>query len=150
MARRFACVGRVLALLVAGSALPAHALEYLSVRAAATLYDAPSSQARPLFVILAGTPVEQVISLEGWSKVRDSSGGLAWIEKSHLSEKRSLIVRVDRADIRADADDKAALVFSAERDVLLELVEVVPGGWARVRHRDGQGGYVKTSQVWGL
>lgn len=149
-ARRFALTGCLLALLAAGFSRPARALEFLSVSEAAPLYDAPSSQAKPLFVIFAGTPVERVVSLEGWSKVRDSGGGLAWIEKKYLSEKRNVMVRADHAEVRASADDKAPLVFAAERDVLLELVEAAPGGWIRVKHRDGQSGYVKAAQVWGL
>lgn len=114
------------------------------------MYDAPSVKSKPLFVVMAGTPVELVVSLDGWSKVRDSRGDLAWIEKKHLAEKRNVIVRFDRVLVRAAADDKAGLVFEAERDVVLELVEAVPGGWVKVRHRDGQSGFLKVPQVWGL
>ena len=117
---------------------------------AAPVYDAPSAKSKPLFVVLAGTPVELVVSLEGWSKVRDSHGDLVWIEKKHLAEKRNVIVRADRAQVRAAAEDKAALVFEAERDVVLELLEAAPGGWAKVKHRDGQSGFLKAPQVWGL
>ena len=130
--------------------MAALALEYRSVTEAVAVYDAPSVKAKPLFVVLAGTPVELVVSLEGWSKVRDSKGDLTWIEKNHLAEKRNVIVRAERAQVRAAAEDKAALVFEAERDVVLELLEVQPGGWAKVRHRDGQDGFLKVTQVWGL
>jgi SH3-like domain-containing protein len=147
MRRLFALLAPLAALVAAS---PALALDYRSVIEAAPLYDAPSAKSTPLFVVLAGTPVELVVSLEGWSKVRDSKGDLAWIEKSHLTEKRNVIVRAERAQVRAAADDKAALVFEAERDVVLELSEAAPGGWARVKHRDGPGGFLKTTQVWGL
>ena len=139
-----------LALAALTAACPALALDYRAVTEAAPMYDAPSAKSKPLFVILAGTPVEVVVSLEGWSKVRDSRGDLVWIEKKHLSEQRNVIVRFDRAQVRAAAEDKAALVFEAERDVVLELVEAVPGAWVKIKHRDGQSGFVKTSQVWGL
>ena len=145
--RRFASVAF---LVVALPALPAVALDYRTVTEATAMYDAPSVKASPLFVVRPGTPVELVVSLEGWAKVRDSKGDLVWIEKKHLAEKRNVIVRSDRAQIRAAAEDKAALVFEAERDVVLELVEAVPGGWIKVRHRDGQSGFVKAPQVWGL
>lgn len=145
--RRFASVAF---LVVALPALPAIALDYRTVTEATAMYDAPSVKASPLFVVRPGTPVELVVSLEGWAKVRDSKGDLVWVEKKHLAEKRNVIVRSDRAQIRAAAEDKAALVFEAERDVVLELVEAVPGGWIKVRHRDGQGGFVKAPQVWGL
>lgn len=141
---------RALALLACLAAQTASALDYLSVAEAAALYDAPSQKARPLFAIAAGTPVEAVVMLDAWVKVRDAKGELAWIEKRNLSQKRTLIVRADRAQVRAQADDKAPLAFEAEKDVVLEWVEAGPLGWARVRHRDGQGGFVRASQVWGL
>lgn len=128
---------------------PALALDFLSVATPAVLFDAPSTKAKPLFVIHPGTPVERVVSLDGWIKIRDSKGDLAWIEKKYLSETRQVIVVEDRAQIRATADDKAALVFEAERDVVLTLLEALPG-WARVRHRDGQQGFIKSAQAWGL
>ena len=131
-------------------ASPAQALDYRSLTEAAPVYDAPSAKSKPLFVVLAGTPVELVVSLEGWSKVRDSRGDLVWIEKKYLADKRNVIIRADRAQVRAAAEDKAALVFEAERDVVLEFLEAVPGGWAKVKHRDGQSGFLKAPQVWGL
>ena len=134
-------------LLLAG---PALALDYRSVTEAAAMYDAPSQKAKPLHAIARGTPVEVVVSVEGWIKVRDPKGDLAWIEKRHLADLRMVIVRVDRAQVRAQGDDKAALTFEAAQDVVLELLEPAVAGWARVRHRDGQAGYVKASQIWGL
>lgn len=128
----------------------ASALDYRSVAEAAVLYDAPSQKARPLFVIAPGTPVEAVVTLDAWIKIRDMKGDLAWIERRQLAEQRFLQVRAARAQIRAGADESAALVFEAEADVLLELVETGVAGWLKVRHRDGQQGFVRTNQVWGL
>jgi SH3-like domain-containing protein len=134
-------------LLFAGQAL---ALDYRSVAEATALYDAPSQKAKPLYVIARGTPVELVVAVEGWVKVRDQKGDLAWIEKRLLSDKRTVIVRADRAQVRIQAEDKAALVFEAVQDVVLEVVEPAASGWTKVRHRDGQQGFVKVAQVWGL
>ena len=139
-----------LAAALAAFAAPASALDFRAVTEATVLYDAPSAKANPLFVIRAGTPVELVVTLEGWAKVRDAKGELTWIERKYLGDKRHVIVRADRAQVRAAAEDRAALVFEAERDVVLELIEAAPGGWVKVRHRDGQTGFVKAPQVWGL
>lgn len=143
---------RLLPLLLAAAVFPmsAIAIEYRTVDAVAVLYDAPSQRGSKLFVIRRDTPVEVVVSLEGWSKVRDAGGGLAWIEKKYLSEKRSVIVTVDRAEVRQKAEEGSALVFEAERNVALEYLETLPGGWIRVRHRDGQSGFVRANQIWGL
>jgi SH3-like domain-containing protein len=126
------------------------AIEYRSVESATVLYDAPSVRGKPLFVIKRLTPVEPVVSLEGWTKVRDAEGGLAWIEKKFLSEQRTVLVVATQAQIRREANDDAALIFGAEKGVALELVEPVTAGWAKVKHRDGQSGFVRANQVWGL
>ncbi len=131
-------------------AAPAWAIDYLSVAEPAPMYDAPSQKAKPLFAIAAGTPVESVVVLEGWVKVRDPKGDLAWMEKRSLSQQRTAIVKADRAQVYAQADEKSPLVFEAAKDVVLEFVEPGPLGWARVKHRDGQSGFIKASQVWGL
>lgn len=130
-------------------ALPAAAIDYLSVAEPALLYDAPSQQGKPLYAVARGTPVESIVVLDTWVKIRDAQGDLSWIEKRLLSEKRTLMVRADRAQVRVQPDVAAALVFEAMRDVVLEYVEAGPLGWVRVRHRDGQQGYVRALQVWG-
>lgn len=127
----------------------AQALDYRSIAAPAVLYDAPSQKARPLHVIAPGTPVEVVVGLDVWVKVRDLKGDLAWIERRQLAEQRTLQVRAERAQIRSAATEGAPLVFEAEADVLLDLVEPAPAGWLRVRHRDGAEGFVRAAQVWG-
>lgn len=132
-------------------AASAWALEYRSVaEAGAVMFDAPSQKARPLFVVARGTPVELVVSLGEWLKVRDAAGDLAWMERKTLAEQRMLIVTARSAEVRAQAEAGAPLVFEAEKDVVLELLEAGPPGWARVRHRDGQSGFVRANQVWGL
>ena len=95
------------------------------------------------------------MSVEGWVKVRDINGSpLAWVEKKALGERRVVAVRVPVADVFAAADPNSRLVFKAEQNVLLELADTsyatATPGWAKVRHRDGQTGYVRISQVWGL
>ena len=115
---------------------------------AVVLYDAPSAKSKKLYVVGQGYPFEIVVVVEGWSKVRDASGDLTWIETKHLADKRTVLVKAPLAQVRAAADDNAPVVFQAQQDVLLELVEVA-GGWLRVRHRDGQAGFVRIAQVWG-
>jgi len=124
--------------------------EYRSIgENAAIFYDAPSTRATKLFVVGRDLPVEIISSDGTWTKVRDSSGALAWVERKALAEKRTLIVTAAVATIRERADDQAPAAFQAQQGVLLDLVQT-EGGWAQVRHADGVGGYVRIQQVWGL
>ncbi len=138
-------------LALALTVFPAWGLDYRSLTEPAVMYDAPSQKGAPLFVIARHTPVEIVVAIEGWLKVRDASGGIAWVEKRFLSDKRMLQVTASRAQVRSQPETGAVLVFEAEKDVVLELVEpTLVNGWAKVRHRGGQAGYVRVMQVWGL
>lgn len=131
-------------------AVPLHAAEFLSVADnVAVLYDAPSLKAQKLYLLGRDYPLEVVVKLENWMKVRDATGELAWVEKKYLSGKRTVLVTVPLADIRQTPDDHSPPVFHAEQNVLLELLEFSVPGWIKVRHRDGQTGYMRTSQVWG-
>ena len=133
------------------AALPAAAAEFRSISEnAAVLFDAPSLKAKKTYVIGRGYPVEIIVAVEGWYKVRDAGGELAWVEAKSLSERRTLMVKTKLADVRQAAADSAPLVFQVEQNVLLDLVELTDTGWARVTHRDGQSGFIRINQVWGL
>ncbi|EXI74352.1 MAG TPA: SH3 domain-containing protein [Candidatus Accumulibacter phosphatis] len=137
-------------LLAAGLVTPSLAIEYRTVDVPTVLYDAPSQKGGKLFVVRRGTPVELVVNLEGWSKVRDAEGGLAWIESKYLVKRRAVIVTTPRAQVRVNPDEAAAIAFEALRNVSLVYLEAAPGGWVKVRHRDGETGFVRANQVWGL
>jgi SH3-like domain-containing protein len=59
------------------------------------------------------------------------------------------MVSVPLADVRAGPNANATLVFEAYKQVLLEVVEPPADGWVKVRHRDGQQGYIRIAHVWG-
>jgi SH3-like domain-containing protein len=149
-----------LAALTSCAALPgiAGAADYRSVAdVAVILYDAPSQKAKPLYILGHDTPLEVIVPVEGWVKVKDADGTFGWVEKKALSDRRMLLARAPAADVRASADEKAALVFRAEPGVLLELAEPITSvaaasmpGWVRVKHQDGQTGFVRITQVFGL
>jgi len=136
--------------LLSAAAPAAQAAEFRSVGAnPVIMYDAPSERGRKVFVAPRGMPVEVVLTYGEWSKVRDVAGDLLWVPSKELTTKRMAVVRGANAKIRAAADDNAAVVFTADRSVLLEIVDPVSAGWVKVRHRDGLTGFVKAPEVWG-
>lgn len=136
-------------LLLAAGAAPAG--EFRSVAENATpMYDAPSVKANKLFVASRLYPLEVIVQVDNWTKVRDLAGDLAWVEKKALSEIRTAVVTATLADVRQKAEDDAPLVFQARRGVALQIVELGAGLWVKVQHRDGQAGFVRVNQVWGL
>ena len=139
--------GAVLLLATAAS----HAVDFKTVGAAPViLYDAPSAKGGKLYVAPRGMPLEVVLSYGEWVKVRDASGEMAWTEAKGLSAKRNVVARAANLKVRASPDDTASAILLVDKGVLREMSEQPSSGWVKVRHKDGQSGYVKTSEVWGL
>jgi len=143
--RALACI------LAAASPLVAHAAEFRAIGdKPAVLYDAPSVRADRLFVASRYYPFEVLVKLDQWTKVRDADGAVAWVENRALGDRQTVVVTVPLADVRAAPSPQSPLVFEAYKQVLLEVLEPPVEGWVRVRHRDGQSGYIRTSHVWGI
>lgn len=129
----------------------ASAMDFRSVAVTkAVLFDAPSAQAKKLYLLWQGYPVEIIVNLGDWVKVRDNQGGLTWVESKNLSPNRTVIVVQEQAPMYQSADAGSAVVSQLQKDVVLDYIEPAAGGWAKVKHRDGLTGYVQANAVWGL
>ena len=123
------------------------AVDYVSVsEGSAILYDAPSTQAKKLFVVNRYMPFEQIVTLDNWVKVRDRSGGLYWVERRVLSGKRYVYALLPLLDVRAAPDFGAARTFQVRQQIALEHLESTGTGWIKVRHQDGNVGYVRSRE----
>ncbi len=129
----------------------AYALDFRSVvPAKAILYDAPSLEASKLYILNSGYPVEIVVNLGDWLKVRDQLGGLSWIESKHLSAKRTVIV-TENTSIKSAENVNSSLLATVEKYVALEMLSpMIKNGWVKVKHRDGIIGFVQAGALWGL
>ncbi|MDL2283649.1 hypothetical protein LJC19_00660 [Oxalobacter sp. OttesenSCG-928-P03] len=149
--KRFIKSGHVLGLLLFFAAGLAHAFDFGAVGdEPAVLYDTPSYNGVRLFIAPAHMPVELLLTYEGWTKIRDVSGDMAWIESKALGDKRFVIVREKLVQIHALPDTASPVVFQASKNVVLEKLMATEPDWVSVSHPDGQTGFVKTSEVWGM
>jgi SH3-like domain-containing protein len=115
----------------------------------AVLYDAPSRQATPLYVVTKDYPLEVISRTDAWVKVRDHAGTLSWIERRSFGERHMVLVNVSSAPAHARPDEGAPVAFVALQDVALEVIEPGPSGWLRVRHADGSDGFMRSTLLWG-
>lgn len=145
-------VPTLLVVLAALLAVPAvRAQEYRSIgEAAAISYDAPSAKAKRLWVLSRGYPLQVQATLEGWTRVRDATGDVSWVENRSLSTARTVLVRAATGTVRDSPSEVGAVLLRVGRDVVLDMVEPPVGEWARVRHRDGTVGFIHVNQVFGL
>jgi len=128
------------------------ALDFRSVTVPkAVLYDAPATTAKKVLLLSQHYPVEIVVNLGDWLKVRDAIGSLNWVEAKQLSNKHTVIVTTNNAEIRQAANAISKVVATLEKEVLLDVVEAkLNNGWLKVKHRDGVTGYILRSSTWGF
>ncbi|KMJ53460.1 hypothetical protein ACG97_08080 [Vogesella sp. EB] len=127
------------------------ALEFRSVKeTGVALYEAPNLAAKKLFVVSRYYPVEVLVTQKDWARVRDATGGIAWIPAAALSTRQMLLVTAEQLPVRAAPAESAAVLYQAGKDLALELLEPPQSGWVKVRHRDNTVGYARIAGLWGL
>ena len=126
--------------------------EFRSVSVSKTiLYEAPSATTKRVYLVSEGYPLEVIVNLGDWLKVRDPYGALSWVESKNLQSKRTVIVKVDKANIFKEPELKSALLANIEKDVVIELSDpLIASGWIKVRYQQDLDGYIQASQVWGI
>ena len=132
-----------------GLCVPTYAFDFVSVASPSILYDAPSLKAKKLFVATRYLPLETIVTLDNWVKVRDNTGKFYWIEKRALSGKRFVMVKPSVAAVHENSEASSVVVFQAQQHLALEWLENTGNGWVKIRHIDGSTGYIKLSEVWG-
>lgn len=116
----------------------------------AILYDGLSTKANKVYILSRFHPVEVLVRLDKWTKIRNAGNNIGWMENEFLGDKRFVQVANAPAEIRMGPNGSADIVFEAQRAVLLEATgPPTVDGWLPVRHRDGQTGFVRVTQVWG-
>ncbi|MFC0251001.1 SH3 domain-containing protein [Massilia consociata] len=142
---------RLLASVLLVAAPAAFAFDFKSVGPAPViLYDTPTSKGAKLYVAPSGMPLQVMLSYGDWVKVRDMNGEVAWTPAKGLSARRSVVVRTPGAKVFAGPDDTSQVLMTADKGVMLELVDPTALAWVRVRHRDGILGFMRSNDVWGL
>lgn len=126
--------------------------EFRSVSVSKTiLYEAPSATTKRVYLVSEGYPLEVIVNLGDWLKVRYPYGTLSWVESKNLQSKRTVIVKVDKANIFKEPELKSALLANIEKDVVIELSDpLITSGWIKVRYQQDLDGYIQASQVWGI
>src|SRR5207237_2402150 len=107
---------------------------WASLRAAEVNMRVGPSEAYPISWVYrrAGLPVKVVRVNQGWRLVEDPGGTRGWVVARLLKPERSaLVVGKGTAEIRAEGDSGAKLLWQAEPGVVGELGKC-ESGWGRI------------------
>ncbi len=121
-----------------------------TLEAATVSFEGPSTRANKQYLYSRGTPLEVIVAIEGWFKVRDAQGGLTWVERRALGERQQVQVVAPMAEVYAQPEGAGPVLFRAETGLLLQLAGPPVGAWVPVRHRDGTSGFIRRDAIFGL
>jgi len=107
----------------------------------------PDQQSDTLWQVEKYYPLLILEKKESWYRFKDFEGDVGWIHGSLVDDTPTVIVKVERANIRADAGTQYDLVFDAQKGTPFKVLEK-KGRWLKVQHADGDIGWIFNSLVW--
>ena len=127
--------------------------DFISVKTKqAILFEGPSNTTEKMFIVTEGYPLEVVVSLKDWKKVKDHNGKISWIEAKNTQKERTVLILKDRAVIFNQANNKSHKLANVDKFVVLKLNSyMLIGNWAQVKTQiEGLVGFISSNEVWGL
>jgi SH3 domain protein len=129
------------------------AAEFVSIKAKkALLYEGPSSSTKKEFIITEGYPLQVMVRLKDWIKVKDHLGKISWIQSTDISKDRNVMTLNDNVNLFYKPTTDSVHLAKIEKDILLKLLSSFPtNGWIQVKTLSQNiEGYIRAEDVWGL
>jgi len=93
-------------------------------------------------------PVEILVAVEHWRKIRDWEGTLGWVHEKMVHTRRAAMVTGGTRALHQNPAPTAPIVARAEAGVIGRLLEC-QGGWCRIEAGD-YSGWVQRGEIWGV
>jgi uncharacterized protein YraI len=95
-----------------------------------------------------GFPLKVVGSKGDWLKVVDFENDVGWVHGRLVGRVPHVVVKKKRINIRSGPGTRYPLVGQANYGVVFRTLES-RSGWVKVKHDNGQTGWVERSLLWG-
>jgi SH3 domain protein len=118
----------------------------------AFLHEAPSGSTKKAFIVTKGYPLEVIVSLKEWKKVKDHEGLINWIKTSDLSSKKTVLNLKDNNSIYLEPSSESPMLAKVNENVTLELLDAKKiDDWVKVYSKVGDiEGFIKATDLWGI
>ena len=123
----------VILLFLAGSCF---AGEFASVmKDGVNIRSGPSTDDEVLWEVFMDYPVEILQRQGDWAQVRDFEGDKGWIYNSLLANKKTMIVKVETANMRSGPSTDDKIIATVQKGVVFTPLEQ-QGNWIKVRYNN--------------
>jgi SH3-like domain-containing protein len=127
---------------------PLAAAEYVSIaKDGVNIRSGPSTKDEIYWEVFKDFPLKVVTRKGDWAKTEDFEGDTGWIYAPLLNKKKTVIVKVKKANLRIGPGKNYEVVASALYGVVFSPGKR-DGEWMQVSHNDGTKGWIHRSLVW--
>lgn len=141
-----ACVGTALALMpFSGDAMAKSiARDNVNIRAQ------PSLNAAIVFTAPLGYPIKIEKEVDKWALFKDWQDRSGWVYKPLISDKKTAVIEVEKANIRSSATTSSRVVATGTMGEIYEIL-TLQGEWVRLGYYHGGAavGWVRSDLVFG-
>ena len=134
--------------LTAASAL--QAAEYTSVKKnGVNVRSGPSTGDEVRWEVFKGFPLEILKHENGWANCRDFEGDSGWIHSDLLTDKKTVIVKKKKINLRnvPNTGNDSRIIAVVKYSVVFEAIDK-EGEWLKVRHSDSTEGWIHKDLIW--
>jgi SH3-like domain-containing protein len=82
-----------------------------------------------------------------WAAIVDFEGDKGWIYETLISNKKSVIVNVETANMRSGPSTDDTVVATVKKGVVFEPLEM-KDDWIKIRYKDELTGWMHNSLLW--
>jgi len=122
--------------------------EYVSVKKdGVNIRSGPNTTSKVIWQVFESFPLE-VLKRDGkWAYIVDFEGDKGWIYETLISSKKTVIVNVETANMRAGASTDDQVIATVKKGVVFEPLEM-KGDWMKVRYKNEITGWMHNSLMW--
>jgi SH3-like domain-containing protein len=123
------------------------AAEYASIKNdGVNIRRGPSTKDEVLWEVFKDYPVE-IIQREGdWVEVRDFENDKGWVYGSLLSDQRTMIVKVETANMRSGPSKEDKIIATVKKGVVFTPIEQ-KGNWIKLQYKNDITGWMYNTLV---
>ena len=114
----------------------------------ANVRSGPGTGRQILWTVGKHYPVDTIRKSGNWYRIRDFEGDIGWIHRSLLKKTPAVVVKSALVNVRKGPGTNFRVLFQAEKGTSFMLLRR-KGKWFKVRHADGDTGWIHRNLVWG-
>ena len=128
--------------------LPCNAAEYVSVKKdGVNIRSGPDTKKEILWEVFKNFPLKVIKKKGKWINTKDFEGDTGWVYAPLIQNKKTIIVKVETANLRVGPGKNYELAATAKYGVVFTPLDK-EGDWIKVSHEEGSTGWIFKKLIW--